>query len=244
MGKVTSKLENIKTLSQHPFLIRHLPATQPLSYESFISYLHQYSSVYLKPDNSCQGKGIMRIDRDESGYLLRVRDDRSRAHFSTLTSLWNAVKKKKMKRPYLIQEAIASYTKSGNLFDIRVHLLRIHGRWIIGGIIGRIAPKHGVATNAYSGGIAKKIIPLLTEDLRLPPWVYQPLLDQLQEISVLATELISRKDRKWKEFGIDLGLDAQLHPWIYEVNIKPGMLVFHQDRETYERIMRLKQEAS
>jgi len=62
----------------------------------------------------------------------------------------------------------------------------------------------------------------------------------LTVLSTHATETFGHAFPKWKEFGLDIGIDERGKLWIYEINIKPGMLVFQKDRPSYERIMEMK----
>jgi hypothetical protein len=119
-------------------------------------------------------------------------------------------------------------------------LLRIQGKWEIGAIIGRVATKRGVATNAYSGGIPVPIYPLLKNHLGLNEEERERYIEQLSTLSLEATQTFARVYPKWTEFGLDIGMDERGHLWIYEINIKPGMLVFRKDRPSYERIMKMK----
>jgi hypothetical protein len=55
-----------------------------------------------------------------------------------------------------------------------------------------------------------------------------------------ATETFSAAFPRWTEVGLDIGIDEDGQLWIYEINIKPGMLVFRDDRPSFERIMKMK----
>jgi glutathione synthase/RimK-type ligase-like ATP-grasp enzyme len=158
MGKEINKLDNAQLLAQNEDVAPHLPEYHRLSWESLRSMLRKYPVVYAKPVNSCQGKGVMRVERVTHGYVLKPRDVDRTYRLRTLTALYQTIQRLKMPRMYLLQQGIPSYTVNGRLFDIRTHLLRIDGEWQIGAIIGRVATARGVATNAYSGG---KPVPIL-----------------------------------------------------------------------------------
>ena len=245
MSRITSKLDNRNILSQHPLIAPHLPDTVPLRFSNLQHMLQRYSMLYLKPDNSCQGKGIIRIDRLANNKLkLRTRDDQTTSYHTNILSLWRNILRKKRKRPYLIQQGINSLTKNQRLFDIRVHLFRIHGNWVIGGIIGRIATQNGIATNAYSGGQPKEIMALLREDLGLSWEQQKRTIHDLCQLSLIATEWISRIHPKWSEFGLDIGIDRNGHYWLYEINIKPGLYVFRYEKELLAKLRQMRKKAS
>ncbi|RAL24375.1 YheC/YheD family protein [Thermoflavimicrobium daqui] len=242
---VISKMNNAKLLAKNPLLTPHIPTIERLSQYHLKNMLRSFPTIYLKPDNSCQGKGIMRITRHPNGsYLLQIKNEPLKWIYTKVFPLWQKILQLKMKRSYVIQQGIDSFTFEGKLFDIRVHMIRTNNEWIIGGIIGRIAPKDSIVTNAYSGGISKKITPLLTEDLKLDPTQAQQIIHSLSTISIEAAQTISHSYPKWSEFGLDIGIDSDKHLWLYEINIKPGLLVFKTDKKTYENILKLREYAT
>ncbi|MCH5586496.1 YheC/YheD family protein [Shimazuella sp. AN120528] len=240
MQKEISKIGNAQILSSNYYVSSHIPEYHPLTKSSLQSMLNKYPTIYVKPNNSCQGKGVIRIERKSNGYLVKPRDRNKTLHKNTIESLMRCIRREKMNRPYLVQQGIASYTKNGRLFDIRTHLLRIHGEWEMGAIIGRVASKRGVATNAYSGGTPVPIRPLLKDHLGLSEEESEGYIAQLTTLSLEATQTFSKEFPKWTEFGLDIGVDEKGHLWIYEINIKPGMLVFRKDQPSYQRIMKMK----
>lgn len=242
--KVTSKLNNAMLLLQHRSTSDYIPRTQLLTRSALSRMLQTFPTVYLKPNDSAQGKGILRVDRDTSEYLLRSRDTKAISTHDSFDELWEDINEMKRNRVYVIQQGIASITKAGHPFDIRVHLARMNGSWIVGGIVARLASKESIVTNAYSGGVSKHVHQILTEDLDLSAIESLTIIHQLKSISLNATKLISSRYPKWAEYGLDIGLDQHLHPWIYEINITPGGKVFQNlDRESYLHILRLHRQA-
>ncbi len=240
MGEEISKLGNAKILSSNPQVAPHIPEAHRLNKSNLQQMLQKYSTVYVKPNNSCQGKGIIRIDRKNDFYLLKTRDKKTTFQYKTIDRVMARIYKEKMNRIYIVQRGIASYTVNNRLYDIRPHLLRIDGEWQIGAIIGRVANQHGVATNAYSGGTPVKIHALLAEHLKLEEQQQEAIIQEITNLSLEATNTFSKAFPKWTEFGLDIGIDSEEHLWIYEINIKPGMLVFRKDRDSYKRIMEMK----
>jgi hypothetical protein len=240
MQKEISKLGNSKILSSNPYVAAHIPEYHPLNKSSLQTMLNKYPTVYVKPNNSCQGKGVIRIERKSNNYVVKPRDRNKTYRLHTMNGLMRCIQREKMNRPYLIQQGIASYTRNERLFDIRTHLLRIQGQWEMGAIIGRVATKRGVATNAYSGGTPVPIRLLLKNHLGLNNEETEANIERLSTLSLEATQTFGKVFPKWTEFGLDIGIDEKGHLWIYEINIKPGMLVFRKDRPSYERIMKMK----
>lgn len=240
LGSAISKIGNAQILSSNQRIAPHIPECHFLTKQNLPYMLHRYPTVYVKPDNSCQGKGVIRIDRLRNIYQLKTRDKKTTYRFKNVDQVFSRIQKEKMRRVYLVQRGIDSYTKQGRLFDIRTHLLRINGDWELGGIIGRVANRYGVATNAYSGGTPVPIDTLLEDHLGLHEDLQDRYIDKLTDLSIDATDTFSEHYPKWAEFGLDIGMDKEGHLWIYEINIKPGMLVFRKDRPSYKRIMEMK----
>jgi hypothetical protein len=246
LKSVISKFDNAYLLQQDRKTAPHIPVILLLSKKTLHSMLQHFPFVYLKPDNSCQGKGLFRVDRlDQQNYRLRSRDhDLVKEEYNQLDSLWHKIKQLKMKRKYIIQEGINSVTAAGHLFDIRVHLMRLHGVWEVVGTVARLAPHHRIVTNTYSGGESKEINHLLTAHLNFRDTQVQTMKKHLSDLSLQASKIISASYPDWPEFGLDIGIDQQQQQWIYEINIKPGLLVFKNlDRDEFHRLSNLRKQA-
>lgn len=242
--RVTSKLDNASLLLRHNSTSKYIPQTKLLTRIHLQEMLEIFPFVYLKPNDSAQGKGILRADRIGDEYILRSRDENGIEKQGNFSNLWESIHQHKRKRTYLIQQGILSVTKNGNPFDIRVHLARIRGNWIVAGVVGRIASKESIVTNAYSGGISKNVDEILEKEMHLSSAQSSKMIYKLQSLSLEATKITSNAYPKWAEFGLDIGLDEDLHPWIYEINITPGGKVFRNlDHEVYLHILRLHRQA-
>ncbi|MFC7441798.1 YheC/YheD family protein [Laceyella putida] len=229
MGSVISKLNNLALLQKDRRVASSLPATLPYSVQNLRAMLDQYSILYLKPDNSCQGKGAMRIDKQPDGhYLLRSRDTKETYAFKDLTPLHRRIRHIKMKRPYLIQQGIVSQTPAGKMVDIRVHLVHLEHAWTTAAMAARIAPTKNVVTNRSSGGKPIYLGELLKSHLAYTTTQAERKKAELSNLATRAVQLISAKHPSYSEFGVDIGIDKNGKLWIYEVNIKPSLRMFKQ----------------
>lgn len=246
MGSVMKKMDNAKLLFKNHITAPHIPRTMVLSKESLQVMLRSAPFVYLKPNDSCQGKGLIRIDLlPQNRYLLRSRDFKTSTIHKDLSSLWAKIQQLQMNRTYVIQKGIHSVTRHGRPFDIRIHLIRIHNVWRVAGIVARVAKKKSIVTNAYSGGKSKRLDVLLRQDLHLSKRTSDLLTKRLIHLSMHATKTISSVYPKWNEFGLDIGIDPHHHLWIYEINIKPGSLVFQNlGQRGYDRLQRMRKRSS
>lgn len=241
-----SKLSDISYLAKDKALCPHVPTTRPYSQFWLKQMLKNHSIIYVKPDSSLKGIGVMRIDKKQNRYyILRVQDTKKSTTHSDLDSLWNTLNRVKRKQSYIIQQGISSITVSEKPFDVRVHLLRVNGNWLVGGMIGKIAPKENIVTNGSAGAIPALIDNLLRTNLRLTPEETAELKYQLKTVSINAAKAMEAKNPRWCEYGLDVGIDRHRNVWIYEMNTTPGATGFKEiDQKSYLRICSLRKRAS
>jgi hypothetical protein len=244
VGSVISKLNNWAILQKDKRVAFSLPTTLPYSIQNLRTMLNQYSILYLKPDNSCQGKGAMRIDKLPNGhYLLRSRDTKKENTCKNLTALNRSIQHIKMKRPYLIQQGIISQTPSGKMVDIRVHLFRLGHVWQTAGMAARIASIKNVVTNRSSGGKPIYLDELLKSHLSYTATEAKQKVAELTRLATRAVQLISDRYPSYSEFGVDVGIDREGKLWIYEVNIRPSLRMFKQlNYSLFLRLLRLRKQ--
>lgn len=244
MGSVMSKLSNLALLQKNKQVALSLPKTARYSIENLRFMLSRNSNLYLKPDNSCQGKGAMRIDKQSNGhYLLRSRDTKKKYSFKELKPLYSCIQQVKMKRPYLIQQGIVSKTPSGNMVDIRVHLVRKNYVWKAVAMAARVAPAKNVVTNRSSGGKPIDLDELLKFHLAYTTKQAKQKKEELSKLATHAVQLISAKHPSYSEFGVDIGIGPNGKLWIYEVNIRPSLRMFKQlDYTLYRQLVHLRKQ--
>jgi hypothetical protein len=240
-----SKLSDMSFLAKNNELRSHVPTTRPYTQSAIDHMLEHHSIVYVKPDCSLKGIGVIRIDKKPEHYILRVQDTKKSSTHLDLTSLWNTLNRVKRKQSYIIQQGICSVTVSEKPFDVRVHLIRVEGKWHVGGMIGKVAPKENIVTNGSAGAFPALIDDLLTSNLGLTLNETTDLKNQLKTVSINAAKTMNTKYPHWCEFGLDVGIDANRNVWIYEINTLPGATGFKEiDRPSYHRIRSLRKRAS
>lgn len=240
--KVTSKVGNARLLSHNKQISKHIPKTHYLTSMNLVNMLKNTPSIYIKPNDSCRGKGILRVDQIHANeYILRSRDTNQTFIHKNLQDLWINVHQLRRNRRYVIQQGIQSITKSGKHFDIRVHMTRVNGKWVVAGMIGNIARRGGIITTESSGGVSTYVHELLQNHLGFSQLRTQETIEKLKTISLHATKTTSRMYPRWSEFGLDIGIDSRNNIWIFEINITPGALVFQKlDQKTFQRILYLR----
>ncbi|MCS1351857.1 YheC/YheD family protein [Mechercharimyces sp. CAU 1602] len=238
-----NKLLQYELLSKDPYISPHIPSTLPYQKEHVQQMLSTYSFLYLKPSGGGQGAGIIRIDKIKEGFLLRTPNHTR--FYSTFSNMMEHLHERIGERPYIIQQGITSLTRTGDPFDIRIHTIRLQDKWVVGGIVGKIANSDRIVTNRHSGGSPVPIQEILTTHLQCEVSQRRPVFEQMKSLSIEASKVMGRLYTNGKRMGIDAGIDKNLHIWIYEINTTPGTMVFQvlQEKSMYERIQKLQQRA-
>lgn len=125
-------------------------------------------------------------------------------------------------------------------FDIRVMVQKNErGVWEHTGTIGRVAHPKRIVTNYHNGGIPFSLSTLLHR--RLSSKEIAKLHRQLAELGVSVASRIGKELPRVKEVGIDIGLDREYKPWIFEVNTRPDPLIFAKlgNPRLFRRMLRL-----
>lgn len=242
---VTSKIGNAALLRHTKQVSKHIPKIRPFTRSNLRRMLQAFPFVYIKPNDSAQGKGIFRVDvRPDGSYMLRSRDTDEALFIKDFNPLWVNLNRFKHRRFYIIQQGISSITRAGNPFDIRVHVTRVNGKWVIAGIVSRLANIESIVTNYFREGPSTNVSTLLTEHLHLSSTVSERIIRKLKAVSLKSAKAISTVYPRWSEFGLDIGIDANNKLWIYEINITPGANVFQKlNYKSFLRILHLRQRA-
>lgn len=244
VGNQQGKLRDFTTLLQNKELLPHIPETQYLTIKSLAKMLHTYPILYIKPNASAQGVGIIRIDRmGEESSMLRSIDTGHYSFHQNVHSLSTTINRLKRKQHYIIQQGITSTTQLDYPFDIRVHVLKVNESWVFGGMIGKVAKKKSIVTNACQGAVPTHIDTVLNDFRGYSEEESEALKTAIEKLAIdVATEM-GKKHTDWKEFGLDVGIDDEGHIWIYEVNFKPGCLLFRNiDQHAYLHIRSLQKQ--
>ncbi|BFH71703.1 hypothetical protein J27TS7_58630 [Paenibacillus dendritiformis] len=221
--RVASKLKKTLALQRSAELNEFIPETHPFKENHLESMLEAHAMVYVKPNRGTHGHGVMKVVREEGEYLLMAGTQLFR--YPTFEDLHRALASRIGSKPYLIQKGIHLLTYEGKKFDIRVLTqMSPKGRWVTTAVFGKVAGSSIVVTNFNSGGKLADINTLLkgnmTEEERVR------LIALLKQLGVTTAAELEKNFPGLKEIGLDVGLDEDRHPWIFEVNTKPDITAF------------------
>lgn len=217
---VRSKLAVSFLLSETPATARYIPDTQLLYRDSFITMVEAYQDVYIKPDRGVQGIGIKRVQRADDGtYLLRTNS--YSVHCRDLNKLWSVLRRLTNDSKHVIQKTITSKTSYGELFDARAHVFRVNGIWKLGPLFAKLDTNEKITTNVARGGKLLHIETLFQKHLLYDDETQQKMLAEFRHCAESIGQTLNGMYPPYREYGIDVGIDAENRLWVYEVNINP-----------------------
>lgn len=232
-----NKMGKYRALLRNKALARHLPPTKLATLDNIRGMLQRYSSVYLKPSHGTGGSGIFKLSRTKEGYRLRS-GTRSRT-FGSLGGAFAAYNRAKAKKIYLVQMGIPLLSYKNRPFDLRIMVQRNPRRaWEATGIVGRLAKPHKIVTNYHSGGKPMPADVLLAS--AIPAGKRARYRAQLQTLGLRISRHMSGYFPGFRAYGVDVGIDKSLKPWIIEVNSRPDKSIFNAltDKRMYLKIVR------
>lgn len=242
--QVKSKATVAYVLQCHQETNVYLPATEILTKRKLYNMIQKNGKLYLKPDRGRKSRGIIRVNRvDPSSYLLRRSNRVEQQEFDNFSALWSEVRDLTSCTRYIIQRGVNSITKDSRPFDLRCHVLRVHGEWIVAGICARVGAPGNIVTTSHIGGTPTPLETLFTELLDYTEEEQAQVIERLNDCILKSVKVVSPiYPRNW-EFAVDIGLDTEKQVWIYEVNNEPlirGNFKLLPDKTLYERIRSLR----
>lgn len=217
--------QNIYKLLSTSELIQYLPETLPYDEINFDHLAKKYKIIYLKPSSGSGGKGVYRIEIDDSGEM-RIAQHLVVPIIKTtdMTLLKNEIDKLIGSKRYIVQQGISFMQYDGKNFDIRVLVQKNStGLWQVTNIISRVA-YHGCFNTSicekiyFSKEILETLIPLNS---------IVDIILSLSEISLKSAEYVeSNSGYHMGEISVDFGIDSNGNLWIIEINGNPQKSIY------------------
>lgn len=199
-----------------------IPSEVVKNVDTFHKFIISFRKVVLKPIDGRKGKGIYFISKNEERYEVRTNAE---SDYYSKQQLDEFLKDKLSKGTFIIQPYIQSVTKSGQVYDFRLHVQKNgEGKWVITTIYPRIAPIGSIIPNINNGGFTNYLDPFLEQEFKGEAFDIRRMLEHFS--LSLANHLDKLQMIKYgeviDEIGIDVGLDENSKIWVYEVNWRPG----------------------
>lgn len=200
----------------------YLPETNlSLNRSGLLEMLSRHKFVYLKPSGGSVGHGILRVDREETGYRVSVLKRGETRNFtaSNIDSGWRLVKMHRLPGPYVIQSGKTLLRWQGNPCDFRVLLQKHQQSWHVVGIGVRVAGEGVITTHVPNGGhIAAATNVLQSHFGDRADQVEQ----ELRNVVVKAAEAIDdHYQQRLGEMSMDMAVEDNGRIWFLEANSKP-----------------------
>lgn len=213
-----NKLKFWSLLRTHPDLESHIPKTMKyVNIKSVLNMVESCNSIYLKPYNKSQGKGIFHLKKNAEGYQL------TDGSFNTILiknkKQLNRVLKKKLKGSYLIQQEISSII-AGKKIDFRVYLHKDqNNEWFLSGMESKIAKEGSIISNFINRENMMSGEKALQHYFQIDFKKIEQLKTIIFELSKKAIAEIEKSGYEIGETAIDLIIDEELNIWLLEAQL-------------------------
>ncbi|MBU6145779.1 MAG: YheC/YheD family protein [Paenibacillaceae bacterium] len=190
----------------------------------------QHPCTYIKPIRGTGGRGIVRITKTKTGYVIHGRNMRRAVLPMKTAKHWNgalAIAARIVRNtPCIAQQGIDTTLPDGRVHDVRVLIQKDrHGAWRVTGIAARIGRMHSVTANLHGGGTASPLRDILLRN------GHEHMAAIREKLLMLAHRIAVRLERSSEalcELGLDFAIDRSGTPWLLEVNPKPSRDIFRR----------------
>ncbi|MCR8845221.1 YheC/YheD family protein [Paenibacillus sp. SC116] len=239
--RVPSKWVKTAVLVRNKRVRRAIPQTMLYRASTLDKLLRRHGMVYVKPDHGQQGRGVMRVQQNNSkGTSFSVqRGDRIHSRL-TWRQLVRELRPYTRNHVHVVQQGVDLLRYNGRILDIRaVTQVDRSWKWHFTGMVARIAQPRKAVTNGSQGADITPVPFVITRNGRSIE-TYNRIEAEIRQLCLLSARVLSRKYPFLQELGFDIGLDQKLRPWIIEVNTKPDVKPFSKisDHTMYYRILR------
>ncbi|MDZ5472994.1 YheC/YheD family protein [Bacillus sp. 31A1R] len=214
---VNERLKEAKDFAQYL-----IPTEIVKNTDIFFKFINAFENIVFKPIDGRKGQGILFITKKEDGFELK---SGAQVELLSKIQLNNFVQAKISKEVFIVQPYINSRTKTGQVFDFRLHVQKNgEGKWVITTIYPRIAPMGSIIANINNGGYTNYLDPFLKQEYNDEAFNIRRTLEHFS--LALANHLDELQMVQYgeviDEIGVDIGFDQNQKIWIYEVNWRPG----------------------
>ena len=194
------------------------------NYTTITDILSIYPVIYLKPTNGSLGRGIIRIQKRGTEYLVRLSRITGSVslNFNSFSQMIKQLAPRLKSEPYIAQAGIDLISIKHRPVDFRILVQKDDtGNWSITSMVARVADEKQFVSNLARGGTQSKIINAIRlSNLRDKQKTSR---DHFINYSIaIAKQIEASGVGHFAELGIDLGLDVNGKIWLLEVNSKPS----------------------
>ncbi|MEW9674288.1 YheC/YheD family protein [Ammoniphilus sp. 3BR4] len=199
-------------------LCDHLPDSRKLENEiDMQQFLCDYEDVLLKPVNGHSGKGIVRVKLQKARNIEAIylqNGEMISEEFDSFRDFWDWFSARLPNQSFIIQQSIQTVKLAEMATDVRLHMNKNHkGEWQVSTLLFR------VATN--DSHIAHTLKWVLGIDYLEKMFFEIDMERAIVDLGLKICKAFDKSGYHMADLGIDMGLDENGHPWIFEVNPLP-----------------------
>jgi hypothetical protein len=217
-----NKWEMYQWFSKEPAISPHLPFT--LLYQApqdVLEMLEKFPIIYLKPILGLQGRGIVRISRENQKLIFKYREHR--VNYSEVCADPSQAREYLQKRfrhgQYLIQQAVDLLKYCEGIIDFRCIVQKDQSNtWVCQAIIGRSGAKDSIVSNISSGGAAFPGEQLLRKLFPISEANVAALQNQIAAFALIVCNKLTEYGINCGSLGLDIGMDTKERLWLIEIN--------------------------
>jgi hypothetical protein len=232
-GEQLNKWEAYKCLTACDGRIReHLPYTRLLSQASTVlEMLEDNPVVYIKPVSGSVGRGIIQARREGPRVMRLAYVSREtgavRETYATEEQFDRWLEAGGRTGRCIAQQGLQLNVFHGRPADVRVLVQKDGaGLWQVTGMACRVAGQGRFTANLHTGGQGVPVEALAEAVFPESAARQMAVLNQLEELSLLAASCVEGCTGLLGELGLDFGIDHRGQIWCIEQNWLPGRSIF------------------
>lgn len=212
---VYNRIKKAKVYSN--YLIPYIKIKEPID---VLQFLNNYSKIIIKPISGHHGNQVICIEKDNEVFAIKKGCN---VKNMTRMELFDYISQVQANNKILMQKYITCRRKTGESYDIRIHLQKDgEGKWKNTIIYPKIGSKEKITTNLGQGGKIGILKNFLYDEFGEE---YYNIKRYLEVFAIkFANHFDGLYNHQFDELGIDIGLDENMKIWIYEVNWRPGQM--------------------
>lgn len=222
-------------------IANYLPETKKYSRETLRDMLTKYAAVYVKPVAGSQGRGIIKVWRDDKRRFIVKRTTERQQVYARVEEAAARIDALRGGKMYIVQRGIRLAQVADRPFDIRVMVQREKpgGSWRYSGMVAKIAGPGSVVTNtALSGG---RVVDVEVALKKAFLWSDSRISQTVRQLESLGLAWARHFDsyQFYRELGFDVAVDKSGRIWLIEQNTAPSHALFARNKSNlaaYRRI--------